>query len=39
MDLSSQEHEYKIGNPIASPNDGFDGIQSPVMQNDTEIKR
>ena len=39
MDLSSQEHEDKMDNPIASPNDGFYGGQSPVMQNDTQIKR
>ena len=39
MDLSSQEHEDKIDNPVASPNDGFYGGQPPVMQNDTWIKR
>ena len=39
MDLYSQEHEDKIDNPVASPNVGFDGSQSPILQNDTEIKR
>ena len=39
MDIFSQEHEDKIDNPVASLNDGFDGIQSPVLQNDTNFKR